>query len=102
MTLIVTEPVYALLMLEKARIPRSRMFLCRVYRQAKGGEPSWAILHDQTCQKKGIGFRSKKLTLWCNDKDQKHLTNTVLVTGSQGFRALPAVALKTSSRKRQK
>lgn len=94
MRLIVAEPVYKLLVLERATVADSRMFLCKVYLQAEGGEPSWAILHDYTNKREGIRLRSQEFTLWCDKEDQESLENMVLVKGPEGgFIAVPTITL---------
>jgi len=94
MQLIISEPVLRLVVMEKAASPDSRMFLCQIFLEPQGGEPSWAVQHDRSNKKHGIRLECKEVTLWCTEDDKDLLHNHVLIKDStRGFLAVPSVIL---------
>lgn len=95
MTLIVAAPVYKLLAIEKARSPNSRMFLCQVYLEPEGGEPSWAIQHDASNEKQGVELKCEEMALWCAPKDKESLDNQILIKDPhRGLITIPSVMFR--------
>ena len=91
MRLIVTEPVYRLLSLEASQTAQ-RLFLCRAYLEAEGGEPSWGLRTEATHEEEGIKLECGDVTLWCTEKDESLLNAHILLKDpKRGLVAIPAI-----------